>query len=503
MKPTRPDLPTKNLKGQTQVEKLRQKLEMLNAQNAVLRKTDENQRLQFVNGLGDLVRSAEFRQENITSWNPLIQNNQYANITLNFQVPMYMYSTHGVIQTAINQPVQDAHRDPIELESKELSYSNLGELEQWFEETAVHEPFCDSQDWARLFGGSAAILNLAGDPRKPLDLDNPRSLREIERGRFALYPAARWELGATWRYSDAYNFYGMEFDKTRVHTLIGKRMPWLIERQLSGWGASLIARMAEDFNMFLRGRNVLYELLQEAKVDVFKIAGYNSQLLTATGTDEVDRRIAMTNSLKSFHNALLLDSEDEYTQKQLHFTGVAEVMRENRMGLVACTRIPARILFSDTGDAKLSADSGEDAQETYNAMVKSEVRRPARPLMLWLLRLGTLAIFGKPYHIDFKYPALREMSAKNEEEVKTSQQNRLAQAQELGWMDEAEAAAAASRLKLFPVQTRLAQRGASKTGAVTKDVPARNWRDNKEQGAKHARRESGLGGDGRQFPRNG
>jgi hypothetical protein len=123
----------------------------------------------------------------------------------------------------------------------------------------------DGGGWARLFGGSALVLNLAGDPSQPFDMDSPASKREIERGRFALYPATRWELGGTWRYSDAYNFYGVQFHHTRIQTMIGKRMPWILERQLSGWGASIIARMAEDFNVYLRGRNALYETLRISK----------------------------------------------------------------------------------------------------------------------------------------------------------------------------------------------------------------------------------------------
>lgn len=476
-----------------QVQRLREKVDRIQAHNSVLRAEDENHRLSFINGMSQLVQSAAYRQDQITSMQPLITANQYAVITLNYNMLMYMYSTHGLIQTAIDEPVQDAHRDPVGLVCKDgLTAKNLEELEQWCAENEVDEPFMDVQSWGRLFGGSALVLNVAGDPSKPLNM------REIERGRFALYPATRWELGGTWRYSDAYNFYGVNFDKSRIKTFIGKRMPWILERQLSGWGASLIARMAEDFNVYLRGRNALYETINEFKIDIYKMKGYNDQLVTQTGTAQVDQRIATTNSLKNFHQALILDMEDDYIIKQPVFSGIAEVMRENRMGLVACTRMPASKLFSEKS-AEMGQGDGDDLENYYN-LVKGEIRRPARPLKEWILSLGTQALFGDKYHVTFEYPPLRETSSQEDELVKTSKQNRIMMQLEAGLIDEAEAAAWAKHEKLVPVPTKLGDRSAKKLGLAMEDVPRKN--QTKTQGADHERRKgSGAGGDGRQVPK--
>lgn len=457
--------------------KMRKEIDELRAHSVLLRARDENKRLSFMNGMGDLIQMASFRQsgqgqDQITSINPLITANQYANITLQWNVIMQMYSTHGLIQTAIDEPVQDAHRDPVLLECKTLSPRNLGELEQWCAENSIDDPYIDTQWLGRLFGGAACVLNLAGDPSKPINL------REIERGRFALYAATRWELGGTWRYSDAYNFYGVTFDKSRVKTFIGKKMPWVIERQLSGWGACLIARMAEDFNVYLRGRNALYELLNEAKIDIYKMDGYNAQLLTQQGTQEVDQRLAATNSLKNYHQALVLDAKDEYVVKQMTFSGIADVMRENRMGLVAATRIPVSKLFGEKM-AGLGRGDGDDLENYYN-MVKSEVRRPARALKEWILGLGSMALFGSKHHVTFEYPPLRETSAVETEQVKTSEQTRMLAQLEAGLIDETEAAAWAQQAKLTPIPTKFGQRAQKKYGTEIKDV--KTTKKDKSQG---------------------
>jgi phage-related protein (TIGR01555 family) len=494
-KPTRQD---------AQVAKLMGRLRLFEAHNAVLHAQDKNRKLQFANGLSDLLASAQMRggfaQDAITSMAPAINANQYAVWTLNYNMLMFMYATHGLLQTAIDEPVQDAHRDKVGLTCKDgLTAKNLEELEQWLEENEVDEPFIDAQIWGRTFGGAALILNVAGNPTKPLDY------KELERGRFALYPATRWELGGTWRYSDAYNFYGVTFDKSRVKTFIGKRMPWILERQLSGWGASLIARMAEDFNVFLRGRNALYETINEFKIDIYKLKGYNDQLLTGEGTATVDRRVATTNALKNFHKALILDAEDDYIVRQPTFAGLADVMRENRLGLVAATRMPISKLFGERMGG-LGDGDGDDL-ENYHSLVTSEVRKPARALKRWIIQLGCVALFGDGYHVDFEYPSLRVQSAKEEEELKTSKQNRILGQLDAGLIDEYEAAAWAAHERLMPIKTKLAQQAGEQMGHPTEDVPRKRGAQggDREQGngAQHQRTSSGLGGDGRQVPKFG
>lgn len=478
------------------IRKLRERLDFLNAENAVLQQEGKRNGLLFTNGMSQLVQAAGFRQDNITSIAPLINANQFQVLTLQYNTLMYMYQTHGFIQTVIDEPVQDAHRDDVMLLCKTLSPRNLEELEQWARENQIDEPFMDVRSWARTFGGSALVLNVAGDPSKPF---NPK---ELERGRFALYPAVRWELGGTWRYSDAYNFYGVAFHHSRIKTCIGKRMPWILERQLSGWGASVIARIAEDFNVYLRGRNALYETLQEFKVDVYKMKGYNDQLLTQQGTEQVDRRIAMSNSLKNFNSALVLDSEDDYIIRHASFAGLAEIMKENRMGLVAASRFPASKLFGDK-IAGLGRTDGDDLENYYN-MVKAEERKPAKPVKEWIYALGAQALYGSKHHVTFEYPALRETSKKEDEEVKTSEQNRMMVQLDAGLIDEVEAAAWAKQAKLTPIPTRLGERAQKKFGQDLEDVPARKitGKNDETQGAKHEERKgSNLGGDARQVPR--
>jgi Protein of unknown function (DUF1073) len=240
-------------------------------------------------------------QDPITSWGPLFASSQYASLTMNPTQLTYMYTTHGVLQTAIDEPVLDAFRDGLELSSMEMGEGarrameageyeeeeplgdgtvgagGLSELEDFAEEIGAWDSLQYALSWGGLYGGSGLVINAGQDPAKPIDE------RDIKKGHLEFYDADRWEFSGGFRSAESFLFYGQKLDATRVLTYGGKRAPKLVRAQLAGWGMSEIQRMAEDFNAWLRGRNVLYEILDESKIDVYKINQYASTLLLPEG----------------------------------------------------------------------------------------------------------------------------------------------------------------------------------------------------------------------------
>lgn len=356
----------------------------------------------------------------LTSLTPMLQNNLYAPVTLMWTNLMYLYKTHGLIQTAIDMPVLDALRGGLDLHSDQLDSEDLGLLEDKMEEDNVLERIGDAFIWARLFGGGALVINTEGDCSEPVG-------DEVEDGgKIELYDACRWELQCERRIpkTEEYGYYGKKLHASRVITILGKRAPWLIRAQLSDWGMSEIERMVEDFNLFLRNRNVIYELLEEAKVDIYQLKGFTAQLASSTGTNLTTRRIQAMNQIKNFNNALVMDSEDKYEMKQMSFGGLADMMKENRMGIASALRMPMSKLF---GIPSTGQSSGEDDIENYNGMIESEVRGPMKPVLRKVLKLYVKNLFGDDLDINFKFKPLRILSGTDEEAIKTSKSTRYVQ----------------------------------------------------------------------------
>ena len=412
----------------------------------------------LTNSLTTLVQSAVM-QSRLGSISPIIENNVYYPITLNYTMLMYMYKTHGIIQTAIDMPVLDAFRGGLEFSSMELDSSDLEDFCDWLEEKGVLQNFSNAVIWKRLFGGSALVINAGQDPQSPLDM------KRLRPDMLEFYDACRWELmaedpsnpamGSQSMRANKYNVYGVSMDKSRVLTMSGKRAPFLIRNQLSGWGMSEVERMIADFNLYLQTKNVLYEILDEAKLDIYRLDGYAASLVTADGTALVNERIQLTNQLKNFQKALILDKNDEYEQKQLSFSGLSEIMKENRIGIASALRMPITKLF---GLSASGFNSGEDDIENYNAMVESEIREPARPELNALIKLCARAFFGDDYNLKYKYKPLRMMTSTDEENIKASKQSRAIELYDRGLLDSHELGEVLHKEDLIAIETK-AQRG--------------------------------------------
>ena len=455
----------------SRIEQMEHEGRLLTLQNAQMRERLHMQKLTLENSFTNLVQGA-IGQTNLTSFNPMITNNIYSPLTINWTLLSYFYKTHGIIQTAIDMPVLDALRGGIDIKSDEgeLDEENVKEIHDLIEEQDIISVWTDAGIWQRLFGGGCIVINTGEDPATPLDLSRP--IKHLE-----LYAAARWELQAPSRIAstggdevktnrlnpweqyasamtDYYIYYGTRIHNSRIMTLTGKAAPFIIRWQLQGWGMSEIERMVEDFNIYIRTRNVLYDILQEAKVDVYRLEGLKDSLVSDEGTAIIQQRIQNTNALKNFNNALLLDKEDEYEIKTNSFAGLAEIMRENRIGIASALRMPITKLFglSATGFA-----SGEDDIENYNAMVESECRQRMRRMIRKTIDLICLHIYGQTFQFHWDYKPLRVMSTLEEEQVKTSKHQRIMDMYDRGLMDSEEVGIAENRGSLIEIETKAAQ----------------------------------------------
>ncbi|MES2220674.1 MAG: DUF1073 domain-containing protein [Acidobacteriota bacterium] len=447
----------------------RQQLKLLKEQNKELRNNNQLMNRELSNGLSGVLASAAASQFNITSFNPLFQANIAAPITINFTFLNYFFKTHGIIQTLVMQPVLDALRGGLDLHSDEADEEDLQELCTFLEEEDILNGVVGiGECWARLFGGGAIVVNDGGDFEKPLEEDTP--IRFLK-----LYAASRWELGsptklsnpkdvatnsnpwqdAAAKESEFYNYYGQRLHKSRVITMTGIEAPWMVRWQLQGWGMSVVERTIEDFNLFLRTRNVLYDLLNEAKVDVFMIDGMRELLLNAEGDQAMLRRIRTVQQAKNMNNALLLDKNDMYEQKQITFTGIADVMKENRMGIASACRMPISKLF---GVAATGFSSGEDDIENYNAVVESEVRAHMRKPLRKVIDLVQRYLWGSTFKYKMAFKPLRVMSAKDEEDIRDKKFNRIIALYDRALMDSEEVGQALHKDSLVSVDTK-AQKG--------------------------------------------
>ena len=219
-----------------------------------------------------------------------------------------------------------------------------------------------------------------------------------------------------WMSDTPFTLRGHAVHKSRVIALKGKDFPPLYRSVGRGWGMSALEPLVRTLNKGIKNENVIFELLDEAKIDVFKFYGLNDALQDEDATNAITKRVGYASMVKNYMKALLLDSEDDYAQKQIHFSGLSDLKTESRADMAADARITMNKLY---GMSPAGFNSGESDRETYADTVEAEIRIPAEHAVLKILEVVGRKVLGKTLDFDFEWAPLMRVSEYEREKTKT------------------------------------------------------------------------------------
>jgi phage-related protein (TIGR01555 family) len=389
--------------------------------------------------------------------NTLFKNNRWYLVSNYRQLLSEIYVEHGLVQAVVDVPVDDGLRGGVEIKTKQLDPEEIEDLYAEMDKQGDLTVVGQALKWNRLFGGAGVIIITDQDPKTPIDVsriteDSPLEFRAVD----------MWELFWDQQNTEGYNietqqqqfeyysYYATKLHKSRVMAMKGLTAPSFIRPRLRGWGFSIVEALVRSINQYLKANDLTFEVLDEFKLDVYKIKNLTQSLLSATGTEAIQRRVQIANMQKNYQNAISMDSEDDYLQKELSFTGLAETMTGIRMQVASDLRMPLTKIF---GISAQGFNSGEDDIENYNAMVESQVRQKCKYDILKIIEIRCQKKFGFiPDDLQISFKPLRMLSAEQEENVKTQKFNRLLAAKTAGEIDSLEFRDACNKDQLLPIQ---------------------------------------------------
>ena len=360
--------------------------------------------------------------------------NAYNNISVELlslqQVLLtYLYKTFGILAKVVDIPVDDAYKNGgFDLEADSIDEDEIKDLEDAIEENQDIEKIKTAQKWARLFGG-AALIAFTGE-----DLSTPLRPEKLYNRPLEFLPVDRWQLtytlpdvrmrGGKWLLTNYQGAWGgsikdlnnvREIHSSRVFVVPGKMSPFIVMQQLSGWGMSVYEQIFQDMSQFFKARNVMFELLDEAKTDVLKLATLQTALSSQAGEKALQRMVDMIARNKNYKSQITLSKDDDYDQKQIAFSGFDGILKEIRIMMAGSANMPVNKLW---GEGVTGFGSGEDSLENYNSQIENEIRTPANPLVKWVLNLRCWQVFGREVEDLVKtWKTLRVMSAIDEQNI--------------------------------------------------------------------------------------
>ncbi len=390
----------------------------------------------------------------------LFRNNRWSLISNMRQLLSEMYVEHGLVQTVVDVPVDDGLRGGVEIKSKQLSPENVEELMAWMERENDVGIIGQTAKWNRLFGGAGTLILTDQDPRIPFKVSSIKEGDSVEFRALDMWELF-WSMQNTSDYSAAidgnylrgveeFDYYGERVNKSRVLTMRGVEAPSFVRPRLRGWGLSIMEQLVRSINQYLKANDLTFEVLDEFKIDVYKMDGLVNTLLNANGKQQVQNRIQVANQQKNYQKAVVLDGKDDFIQKELSFTGIAETMVGIRMQIASDLRMPLTKVF---GISAAGFSSGEDDIENYNSMVESQIRQKIKYHIITLIEVRCQQLFGYvPEDLKIEFKPLRILSAEQEENVKTQQYTRILGARTAGLITQQEFRDMVNKANLFPVQ---------------------------------------------------
>lgn len=348
-------------------------------------------------------------------------------LSLNYVPLAYTYKSNGFAKLAVDLPVSDCFRNGgYVLESATLEADELKQLQEYMEEHDT-ETIKQCLRWGRLYGGGLILVNTDQDPDTPFNPEtvHNKNVEFLACDRWQCYPEAK-NLYLAKKFILQDNSMGedgnnVEFDASRVKTFTGEVQPYFIRNQLQGWGASIFESIIPQLNQYIKANSVILELLDEAKIDILKIFELGSLLASKDGEANVRRRCEIFAQQKNYKNMGVMDTNDDYVQKTMSFSGLNEILEKIFLLICSSLRIPYSKVF---GRGASGFSSGEDDLENYNAMIMSELRVPAQPIIKWMAQIRACQFFGRKVDdLTVIWKPLRVLSEKEEQELKTQKVN--------------------------------------------------------------------------------
>jgi hypothetical protein len=278
---------------------------------------------------------------------------------------------------------------------------------------------------ARLYGGSALIIGIIGDdPSLPLEPG-----RVAKGGLSYVHVASRYEVTAGEINRDAASpgwgepiYYQMQsnkggairIDPSRVIRFIGADVPDIAYQQ--GWGDSILLALDEAVKNAGLAANGIAQLLQEAKVDVYKIPGFMAGVGDVAYRQKIIDRVSLANQAKSLTNGLLMDAEEEYVQKQISFSQLPEVLRLYLEIAAGAADIPATRLLGQSPSGMNA--TGEGDLRNYYDRLSAEQQVDLRPKLEKLDGfLIPSALGSRPAEIHFTFAPLWQISQREQADI--------------------------------------------------------------------------------------
>lgn len=328
-------------------------------------------------------------------------------------------------RAVVDIPAQDATR---KWRSWQAEADQIERIERLEKQLRVRDKIEECLIAARLYGGAALYINVGDrspdtplDPARarqirgltlltPLELTPDEIVRDIESpyyGKPEYYKLNRRDTGAEVR-----------IHASRLVVLEGASVPGIASEYgvQRGWGDSVLQSTIEAIRQMDNTAANIVSLVFEAKVDVFRFAGFADLLKQAGGDELLTKRLISQAAMKGINGAVVIDAQDEYEAKSASFGGLDALLDRFANMVAGACRIPVTRLFG-RASVGLSGTGDGDERVYFDRIdhLQSTVIEPEMSVLdeclIWA------ALRARPEEIWYRWNPLRQVTEKERADI--------------------------------------------------------------------------------------
>lgn len=336
-----------------------------------------------------------------------------------------LFSGDEMARKIVVKPVEEATKKGWKIVG--LEQKQIDAIEKKANELNLNDNIIQAWTWARQYGGAAIMFSggIIDEERRP----GQKITSLFTMNKFELYP----------QYSDiqkditkpmfglpmVYRFFSRQaIDNTNVeihHSNIirfdGLSLPRRHWIRNSYWGDSVLNALENLIRNYQTTGDSMATIVQDFSTAVYKIKNL-ADMIGSDGEADVIKRMELVNMAQSIVRAVVIDADGEdFEHRSRPVAGIGEVAGESKDRLVAGTDFPHTVLFGTSPAGGLGSNGGHELENWYNYLQTSQTNY-LKPKILQAYKMIGEELAIDTSKMDLEFPPLKQMSEKEQAEVK-------------------------------------------------------------------------------------